>query len=163
MLLCFSLIQLFATPWTVACQVSLSMEFSRQEHWSGLPFPTPGGHPNLGVKPVSVASPALAGGLYTTGTSWKALSSISFLHTFSFPQFAALKNLNPFFFFFCLWWCHFSKKLLFFFQMLYKPEVLAPFLSFSSVKVKVLVTPLCSTLCDPMDSSPPGSSVHGIL
>ena len=41
MLLCFSLIQLFATPWTVACQVSLSMEFSRQEHWSGLPCPPP--------------------------------------------------------------------------------------------------------------------------
>ena len=32
---------LFATPWTVACQASLSMEFSRQEHWSGLPFPFP--------------------------------------------------------------------------------------------------------------------------
>ena len=34
-------VQLFVTPWTVACQAPLSMEFSRQEHWSGLPFPTP--------------------------------------------------------------------------------------------------------------------------
>ena len=36
-----SCVQLFATPWTVACQMPLSMEFSRQEYWSGLPFPTP--------------------------------------------------------------------------------------------------------------------------
>ena len=34
-------VQLFATPWTIACQASLSMEFSRQEYWSGLPFPSP--------------------------------------------------------------------------------------------------------------------------
>ena len=34
-------VQLFATPWTVACQAPLSMGFSRQEHWSGLPFPSP--------------------------------------------------------------------------------------------------------------------------
>ena len=37
-----SRVQLFETPWTVACQASLSMEFSRQEYWSGLPFPSPG-------------------------------------------------------------------------------------------------------------------------
>ena len=37
-----SRVQLFVTPWTVACQAPLSMEFSRQEHWSGLPFPSPG-------------------------------------------------------------------------------------------------------------------------
>ena len=38
--------RLFATPWTVACQALLSMDFSRQEYWSGLPFPSPGDHPN---------------------------------------------------------------------------------------------------------------------
>ena len=42
---------LFATPWTVACQASLSMGFSRQEYWSGLPFPSPGALPNPGIKP----------------------------------------------------------------------------------------------------------------
>ena len=42
-----------ATPWTVACQTSLSMEFSRQEYWSGLPFPTPG------IESESFVSPAL--------------------------------------------------------------------------------------------------------
>ena len=40
-----------ATPWTVACQVPLSMGFSRQEYWSGLPFPSPGDLPNPGTEP----------------------------------------------------------------------------------------------------------------
>ena len=44
-------IRLFATPWTITCQAPLSMEFSRQEHWSGLPFPFPGNLPDLGIKP----------------------------------------------------------------------------------------------------------------
>ena len=48
--------QLFATPWTVAYQAPLSMEFSRQEFWSGLPFPSPGDLPNPGIEP---GSPAL--------------------------------------------------------------------------------------------------------
>ena len=42
---------LFATPWTVAYQAPLSMGFSRQEYWSGLPFPFPGDLPNPGIKP----------------------------------------------------------------------------------------------------------------
>ena len=40
-----------ATPWTVACQAPLSMGFSRQEYWSGLPFPSPGDLPDPGIKP----------------------------------------------------------------------------------------------------------------
>ena len=51
----FSHVQLFTTLWTVACQAPLSMEFFRQEYWSGLPFPTPG-YPDPGIKP---GSPAL--------------------------------------------------------------------------------------------------------
>ena len=49
------------TPWTVACfgQASLSVELSRQEYWSGLPFPSPGDLPNPGIKPVYPVSPAL--------------------------------------------------------------------------------------------------------
>ena len=43
----------FLTPWTVAQQAHLSMELSRQEHWSGLPFPSPGDLPDLGIKPES--------------------------------------------------------------------------------------------------------------
>ena len=48
-----SCVQLFATPWTVAQQAPLSMEFFRQEYWSGLPFPPPGYLPNPGIKPGS--------------------------------------------------------------------------------------------------------------
>ena len=47
----FSHIQLFVTLWTVACQDPLSMEFSRQEYWSGLPFPSPGAYPTQGLNP----------------------------------------------------------------------------------------------------------------
>ena len=63
--------QLFAAPWTVACQVPLSMEYSMQEYWSGLPFPSPGGLPNPGIEPASLASPALAGRIFTTAPSEK--------------------------------------------------------------------------------------------
>ena len=48
-------VQLFATPWTVACQAPLSMGFSRQEYWNGLPVPSPGDLPNPGIKPRSPA------------------------------------------------------------------------------------------------------------
>ena len=51
-----SRVRLSVTLWTVACQVPLSMGFSRQENWSGLPFPSPGDLPNPGIKP---GSPAL--------------------------------------------------------------------------------------------------------
>ena len=56
-------VQLFANQWTVAPQAPLSMGFSRQEYWSRLPFPPPGDFPDLGIKPISLVSPALAGGL----------------------------------------------------------------------------------------------------
>ena len=47
----FSHVRLFVTPWTVACHTPLSMGFSRQAYWSGLPFPSPGDLPDLGVEP----------------------------------------------------------------------------------------------------------------
>ena len=53
--------QLFVTPWTVAHQAPLSVEFSRQEYWSGLPFPSPEDLPDPGIEPMS---PALAGGFF---------------------------------------------------------------------------------------------------
>ena len=58
--------QLFATPWTVAHQAPLSIEFSRQEYWSQLPFPSLGDLSDLGIEPMSLASSALAGGFFTT-------------------------------------------------------------------------------------------------
>ena len=59
-------VQLFATQWTVAHQAPLSMEFSRQEYWSGLTFHTPGDLPEPGIKTASLASPALTGRFFTT-------------------------------------------------------------------------------------------------
>ena len=58
------------TSWTVARQAPLSMEFSRQEYWSGLPFPPPGVLLNPGIEPVS---PVLAGGLFTPESPGKPL------------------------------------------------------------------------------------------
>ena len=48
-----------ATPWIAACQAPLEMEFSRKEHWSGLPFPSSGDVPDPGIEPTSPVSPAL--------------------------------------------------------------------------------------------------------
>ena len=51
----FSCVQFFVTPWTVACRAPLSMEFSRQEYWSGLPFPSPEDLPDPEIEPGSLA------------------------------------------------------------------------------------------------------------
>lgn len=56
-----SCVQPFATPWSVVCQASLLMEFSRQDYWSQMPFPTLGDLPDLGIKPASLVPPTLAG------------------------------------------------------------------------------------------------------
>ena len=68
----FSHVQLCATPWTAARQVPLSVEFSRQEYWNGLPFSSPEDLPDPGIEPASLRSPALAGGLFTTSATWEA-------------------------------------------------------------------------------------------
>ena len=62
-----------ATLWTVAYQAPLSMEFSRQEYWSGLPCPPPEDLPNPGIKPMSLISPTLAGRFFTASATWEAL------------------------------------------------------------------------------------------
>ena len=61
------------TQWTVACQAPLSMGFSRQSYWCGLPFPLPGDLPDPGTEPTSPVSPALAGGFFTTEPPEKLL------------------------------------------------------------------------------------------
>ena len=102
----FSPVQLFVTLWTVAFQALVSMGFSRQEYWSGLPFPHPGDLSEPGIESTSLMSPVLAGGVFTTSATSEA-------HSFTA---AAAKSLQS-----------------------------------------------CPTLCDPVDCSPSGSSVHGIL
>ena len=76
----FSCVWLFVIPWTVAHQLPLSMEFSRQEHWSRLPFPTPQDLPDPEIKAASLASPALAGRFFTTVPIGK-------LYTYIYPIF----------------------------------------------------------------------------
>ena len=77
-------VQLFVTPWTVSLhQAPLSMEFSRQEYWSGLPFPPPGNLPNPGMELTSPVSPALAGRFFTIEPSGK-------------PQASEVNKLYPF-------------------------------------------------------------------
>ena len=66
----FSHLQLFATLWTIARQAPLSMGFSRQESWRGLPCPPPGDLPARGIVPTSLTS--LAGRFTTTSTTWEA-------------------------------------------------------------------------------------------
>ena len=68
-------LQLFATPWTIAYQAPLSMGFSRQEHWSGLPCPPPEDLPNPVIKPLSPISPASAGGFFTAEPAGKPRSA----------------------------------------------------------------------------------------
>ena len=81
-------------------------EYSWQEYWSGLPFLPPGDLPNPRIECASPASPALAGGFFTTSATWEAVLNL----------------------------CMRAKSL-----------------------------QSCPALCNPMDCSPPGSSVHGIL
>ena len=69
MLKSLSHVQLFETPWTVACQAPLSIDYSRQEYWSVLPFPPPGDLPDLRTEP---AFPALAGRFFTNEPPWEA-------------------------------------------------------------------------------------------
>ena len=67
-----SCVQLFATRWTVTCQAPLSMGFSRQEHWSGLPCPPTGDLPDPKIELDSLRSPALAARFFTASATWEA-------------------------------------------------------------------------------------------
>ena len=64
--------RLTASPWTVAHQAPLAMEFSRQEYWSGMLFPSPGDLPTSGIKPTSLVSPALSSRFLTASATWEA-------------------------------------------------------------------------------------------
>ena len=154
-------------PWTVAYQVPPTMGFSRQEYWSGLPFPSPD-LPNPGIEPVS---PASAGGFLTTrppGKSPKIIFSsfrveigyVKVSGNFSFWKHPGMiKDALS-----ILWHSYLNHSLL-------SSCCLSPILgwcihilnlfqiSWVCVHAKSLS---CVRLCDPMDCSPPGSSVPGI-
>ena len=65
-------VQYLVTPWIIAFQASLPMELTWQEYWSGMPFLTPGDLPKPGMKLVSLVSPALASGFFTSNANWEA-------------------------------------------------------------------------------------------
>ena len=67
----FSRVQTFVTLWTVALQAPLSMGFSRQEYWSGLSCPPPGGLPDPGTEPMSLMFPAPTGEFFDTSATWE--------------------------------------------------------------------------------------------
>ena len=69
----FSCVRLCTTPWTIARQAPPSMGFSRQEYWSGLPFPSPGDLPDLGIEP---RSPALQADALTSEPPGKPLTTV---------------------------------------------------------------------------------------
>ena len=96
----FSHVQLFATPWTVAHQAPPSMGFSRQEYWSGLPFPSPGNLPDPGIEP---RSPALQADAFTSEPPGKPSRSLLFIcficsnMSVLIPNFITLNvNQNPY-------------------------------------------------------------------
>ena len=74
----FSHVGFLATLWTVAHQAPLPVEFSRQEYWSGLPFPSPGDLPDPGIEPSSLTSPALAGGFINSRATREAQTLLCF-------------------------------------------------------------------------------------
>ena len=78
-------VQLFALLRTRAHEATLSVGFSRQEHWSGLLCPPPGHLPHPGIEPIILTSPALAGGFFTTSATWEAQSHIRSVHMTYFP------------------------------------------------------------------------------
>ena len=80
----FSHVWLFATLWTVAHKAPLSVGFSRQEYWNGLPCPPSGDLSDSGIKPASLLSPALAGGFFTTCAAWES-------HPHTYTQCCALQ------------------------------------------------------------------------
>ena len=75
--------QLVATPWTVDHQAPLSTGLSRQEYWTGWPFPSPGDLPNPAIKP---ASPTLTGGFFTSDLPEKSSWTLAYLKLTESPQ-----------------------------------------------------------------------------
>ena len=88
-------VPLFATPWTVAHQAPLSIEFPRQEYWNGLPLLTPGVLPDPGIEPVSSTSLALAGRVYTTEPPGKLNTVSCVIHSVQFSCSVMFDSLQP--------------------------------------------------------------------
>ena len=151
----FSFVQFFSTPWNVAHQAPLSMGFSRQEYWSGLPCPPPGDLPDPEIQPISLMY-ALAGGFFTINATWETFLLIDPKCVTAAAAAASLQSgptLRPHRRLPRPWdspdkntgvGCHFLLQCM-------------------KVESEREVAQSCPTLRDPMDCSLPGSSVHGIF
>ena len=130
-------------PWTVAIQTPLSIGFSRQKYWNGLPFPPPGDLPDPGIKLKSPASLVLAGRFFTSEPLGKPLVySDSFLNSLFFLRKLCRSIEHP--------------KKSYFIPKTHAMKVLIVSSSFKFSSV----TQSCLTLCDPMDHSMPGLPVY---
>ena len=89
-----SCVWIFATLWTVAHQAPLSMEFSRQEYWSGLLFPSPGDLFNPGIKLAFLMSSALTGRFFITNTTWEDYTH-THTHTFWTSSYNFMQSVEP--------------------------------------------------------------------
>ena len=125
---------------------------SGQEYWRGLPIPPPGHLPNPGIEPTSLASPTLAGRLFTTVPPGKSLNVFYHLQILKpIPLGRQLPHL------FMQWVCGLRTD--FTIHVRHRSTVYRKY----DRKVKMLVAHLCPSLYDLMDCSPTGSFVHGIL
>ena len=145
---CWSLgyVQLFVTPWTVAHQAPLSMEFSRQEYWSWLPFLSPGDLPNPGITP---GSPALQADSVSSEPPGKPylVTGIIYLQAVLTKWSLNIVNFHAFF----------SNNL-----RIIKSFFFFPTDFLFSILHSCSIAQSCPTICDPMDCSPPSSSLLGI-
>ena len=152
----FSHVQLFATPWTVAHQAPPSMGFSRQEYWSGLPCPPSGDLPDPGIKPAFFTSPALAGGFFTTSATWEAHYFTTISLKTNPSQYFRLHFISP------ERQRHKVREIrTSHLLVIYLLSVCILLFLKDAAAAKSLQS--CPTLCDPIDGSPPGSPVPGIL
>ena len=84
------------TQWTVTCHAPLSIGFSRQDYWNGLTCPLLGDLPDLGIEPVSLKSPELAGGFFTTSSTWEGpCCHILLEYNLPLDPFAVMQFLAP--------------------------------------------------------------------
>ena len=179
---------LFATPQTVAHQAPLSLGFSRQEYWNGLPFPLPGALPISGTEPMSPVSPALVGRFFTTTPPGKPIAAYTEPRSMAYgvnpthrttaqgqgkrmtqgmsrrlrARGSSFQILAPQLQILCLPWANFLSSLNLSFLINKLGVRRAALLgSISSVQF-ISVTQLCPTLFNPVYCSLPGFSVHGI-
>ena len=152
----------FSTPWTIAYQAPLSMGFSRQEYWSGLPFPSPGDLPDPGIEPRSSALQSDSLPSEPPGKFFFGNKSYEITRVFKLYMQRLIKICHI-----CIYKCvHVcAAKLIYFnfylYQLIYKDKSQGNFKisvwSLGLIGVQFsLVTQSCPTLCNPMNHSTPG-------